>query len=122
MNKFKTWFNTTFKPWFDKRKVVFFGTIMAIGMPASDLISNGTVSTIVLVYSAIIGGATYLSRNLHGQWATIMGMLSTVFTTMLTHHSSGVKTTWWQIVIQVFVLYFAAIAPAPKKIDGDKSD
>lgn len=118
----KTWIARHFVPWFIKWKVLIIGLGAAIAMPIQDLIQNGkTPSTKILVWSCVIAGASYLARNLRGQWATIMGIVSTWITTYWTHNQAGIKTTWLQLILQAIGLYFAAVMPPAKSIGYEQS-
>lgn len=135
MKKIKAWYTNQFYPWYSKTwvarrlvpwfvhwKVLIIGLGAAIAMPIQDLIQNGqTPSTKILVWSGVIAAASYLARNLRGQWSTIMGIVSTWITTYWTHNQAGIKTTWLQLILQAIGLYFAAVMPPAKSIGYEQS-
>lgn len=100
--------------WFNKHKVLIIGLLMAIALPINDLITTGETSKKVIIISAATAALAFLSRNIRGQWATIIGLIGTTLATYLTMVQTGQQISWSQIVLQFVIAVLAAIAPPAK--------
>jgi len=67
-----------------KNKVVIIGVATAVALAISELIKGGNASISVLVFSGLIAGASWIARNLRGQWATIAGLVGNALAAYLT--------------------------------------
>lgn len=104
-----------------KNKVVIIGVATAIALAISELVKGGEASTKVLIFSAMIAGASWVARNLRGQWATISGLVGNSLAAYLTMQETG-NVSYAQLLLQFIISLLAVIAAPAKSIGYEKSE
>lgn len=111
----------TFEKFFGNNKVVIIGFLTAVALAVSELIKGGESSTKVLIFSAAIAAASWLARNLRGQWATITGLLGSALSTYLTMVQAG-TVSWSQLILTLVVSLLAVLSAPAKSIGYEHTD
>lgn len=105
---------------FQQNKVLIVGLLSSVLLAVSELVKGGNASIKLLVFSGFIAGATFLARNLRGQWATISGILASALTAYLTQSESG-HVSWAQIVTQMAIALLGILAAPAKSVGYERS-
>ncbi len=105
---------------FNENKVLIFGLLSAVALTLNETFGAGEVNLKVLVFAALIAGASFLAKNLRGQWATIAGLVGTAITTYLTMEQQG-NISWAQLVLQVVIGFLAITMPPAKSVGYERT-
>lgn len=108
------------KEWILKNKVVIIGLLSACLLAVSELVKGGNASVQVLIFSGLIAGASWVARNLRGQWATIIGIFGNALAAYLTQQETG-NVSYAQLLLQFIVSLLAVIAAPAKSIGYEQS-
>lgn len=109
------------KNWIQKNKVVIIGIMTAIALAISELVKGGEASTKVMVFAGLIATASWIARNLRGQWATITGLFGNALATYLTMQQNG-EVSYAQLVLQLVISVLAVISAPAKSVGYEKSE
>ena len=99
-----------------KHKVVILGMLAAVALAISEMVKGGEASVKVLVFSGLIAAASWIARNLRGQFATITGLIGNSLAAYLTMQETG-SVSYAQLVLQLIISVLAALS-APAKSSG----
>lgn len=108
------------KTFFNNNKVLIIGLASAIALAVSELVKGGEASIKMLVFSGLIAAASYLGRNLRGQWASIVGLVGNALAAYLTQEQNG-SVSYAQLILQFVVSLLAVIAAPAKSIGYEKT-
>lgn len=113
MSKLATWFSTN--------KVLLIGLLSAIVMDVQQVLSTPPIDYRVIILSVGIVVTSFLSKNLRGQWITILGSVGASLTVILTSVSAHTPISWYQLVTTLVLNVLAAVAPAGKSLAYEQS-
>lgn len=107
--------------WFEKNKVLLIGLLAAIIMDLQQVLSEPQVDWRVIGLSVAIVVTSFLSKNLRGQWITILGSVGASLSIILTSVSGHVPISWFQIVSTLVLNILSAVSPAGKSLAYEQS-
>ncbi len=105
---------------FNENKVLIFGLLSAVALTLNEMFGAGEASPKVLVFAGLVAAASFLAKNLRGQWATIAGLVGTAITTYLTMEQQG-SISWAQLVLQVVIGFLAITMPPAKSVGYERT-
>lgn len=108
------------KNWINENKVFLAGLLTAVALTLTEILKAGETSIKLIVFAGFIAAASYLARNLRGQWATIAGLVGNGLAAYLTMLESG-SVSWAQLILQFIIGMLAIIAAPAKSIGYEKS-
>lgn len=100
----------------DKNKVLIIGLLMAIATALAPIIDNKALSWQVIAVSVGIAITAYLSKNLRGQWITILGSFGAALTAILPALTSGSPIGWGSTILALMIQILGAVSPAGKSL------
>lgn len=113
MSKLSTWFSTN--------KVLLIGLLVSIIMDLQQVIGTAPIDWKVIGLSVAIVITSYLSKNLRGQWITILGSVGSSLSIVLTSVTGHTPIGWFQIISTLSLNILAAVAPAGKSLAYEQS-
>ncbi len=105
---------------FNKNKVLIFGLLSAVALTLNETFRAGVASPKILVFAALIAAASFLAKNLRGQWATITGLVGNALVVYLTQYEQG-NVSIEQLILQFIIGFLAIIMPPAKSIGYERT-
>lgn len=100
----------------DKNKVLILGLLMAIATALAPIIDNKTLSWQVIIVSLGVAITSFLSKNLRGQWITILGSVGAALATILPAITAGTPIGWGTTILALAIQILGAVSPAGKSL------